>query len=181
MLVRFTKHPPAAEADLLTCVRADGSTTRCAMPRQGVLPRLALHFVIEASLGWHHALFGHIAAGAALDEFTAARSTNERGRNVPLRQAAALAECLEADLWGGAVAPADFAPRLQRASRRRGVSPADLTPTTLEQIRTALRGFGAAWRPLAPGQSLERSFRTTNARVTTRRPRRSQAPVSARA
>ena len=33
-----------------------------------------------------------------------------------------------------------------------------LTPDELTRVRTALREFGAAWRPLNPGQSLERTF-----------------------
>ena len=44
MLVRFIKNAPIAKADTLTCVRADGSTTRGEMPRQGILPHDAFHF-----------------------------------------------------------------------------------------------------------------------------------------
>ena len=50
MLVRFTKGPPAAEADTLTCVRPDGSTSTQPMPRQDILPHDAFHFVIECAL-----------------------------------------------------------------------------------------------------------------------------------
>ena len=33
-----------------------------------------------------------------------------------------------------------------------------LTPAELTRVRLALREFGAAWRPLNPGQSIERPF-----------------------
>ena len=45
MLVRFTKNAPSAKADTLTCIRADGTSTTGPMPKQGVLPHDAIHYV----------------------------------------------------------------------------------------------------------------------------------------
>ena len=42
--------------------------------------------------------------------------------------------------------------------RQRGVTPPAVTPAQIEAVRTALRKFGAVWRPLADGQALERTF-----------------------
>jgi len=58
MLVRFTKNAPSAKADTLTCIRADGTSTTGPMPKQGVLPHDAIHYVVENTLGWREAFLG---------------------------------------------------------------------------------------------------------------------------
>jgi hypothetical protein len=157
MLVRFTKNPPGATNDTLTCIRADGSITTGDMPRQGVLPRAAICYVVESSLGWRDAFFGSIARGRTVGP---PRKKPRRGE--PLcaqgQQADALVECLEAGLWSGAPEPVAFETALHAACHRRAVAPPLLPAGKLEALRTALREFGAAWRPLNPGQSLERTF-----------------------
>ena len=160
MLVRFTKNAPAARADTLTCVRPDGSSTQGEMPRQGILPHHAFHFVLEGTLGWHDALFGQLARGATLDQVTPTlpSSALHRAKNTQARQSAALVACLEATQWGGAPDPAAFAENLVATCRRRHVPPPDIDADELARVRLALRAFGAAWRPLNPGQSLERTF-----------------------
>lgn len=162
MLVRFTKSLPAAESDTLTCVRPDGSTTWHAMARRGILPHDAFHFVVETSLGWHDAFFGHVARGGTLEETTQLLHGQSGGwtKITQALQTEALIECLEAGQWGGAADPVAFAQNLIAGCRRRGVLPPDITPEELERVRVALRDFGAAWRPLATGASLERTFRS---------------------
>ncbi|WP_457795320.1 hypothetical protein [Horticoccus sp. 23ND18S-11] len=164
MLVRFTKNRPEAAADTLTCVRSDGSTTTREMPRQGILPRDAACFVVEQRLGWTNAHFGAIARGRPLaepavppraiatDTKTAPESASAAG------QCAALVECLQGEQWGGATDPAAFAIKLRAACRRHGVVTPALPDATIADLRAALREFGAAWRPLTPGQSVERSY-----------------------
>ena len=162
MLVRFSKGPPAADADALTCVRPDGSTTTGPLRRQGILPHEAIHFVVEDALGWHDAFFGLVARGESI-EAVAARLHGRHAQWTKITQALqseSLVECLENDQWGGASDPAGFAEKLVASCRRRGVVPPDITAEELERVRVALRVFGAAWRPLAPGGSLERTFRT---------------------
>jgi hypothetical protein len=153
MLVRFTKNAPSAPADTLTCTRSDGTVTVGDLPRQGILPRDAFHFVVETTLGWRDAFFGQIAAGATFDDLGVSPS-----KKTQLLQASALVECLEATQWGGTPDDAAFAKTLAAACRRRRVPPPDLTAADLARVRHALREFGAAWRPLNPGQSLERTF-----------------------
>jgi hypothetical protein len=158
--VRFTKQAPDAKTDTLSCVRPDGSSTTGDMPRQGILPHDAFHFVVELTLGWHDAFFGTIARGASLDHATA----KVHGQNAAWQrmtqalQSESLIECLQAEQWGGAADPATFAETLVITCRRRGVPPPDITPEELTRVRAALRDFGAAWRPLPPGSSLERRF-----------------------
>lgn len=160
MHVRFTKQPPAAAADSIACVRPDGSTTVGEMRRQGILPHEAFHFVVESALAWHDGFFGHVARGDSIVQVTArlhARS-GEWTKNTQGLQAESLIECLQGEQWGGAADPAEFAARLVTTCRRWGVPPPDITAEELEKVRTALREFGAAWRPLGAGQSLERTF-----------------------
>lgn len=160
MLVRFTKHAASDKCDALTCVRPDGSSTRSEMPRQGILPHDAFHFVVESALGWRDALFGQVARGASLDHV----ATKLHGpkidwsKNIQALQSESLVECLQAEQWGGATDPATFAETLVITCRRRAVPPPDITAEEIAALRTALREFGAAWRPLASGQSLERTF-----------------------
>ena len=160
MLVRFTKTSASAREDEIACIRPTGLTTSAPLPRQGILPRLAFHFVVETTLGWHDAVFGRLAAGASFETLATALHTSrsDRRKNTQALQCLALIECLEAEQWGGACDPAEFAQRLLRACRRRAVPPPDITAEELERVRVALRNFGAAWRPLAAGGSLERTF-----------------------
>lgn len=160
MHVRFTKNLPSAPGDTLTCVRPDGSTTWSEMPRQGILPHEAFHFVVESTLDWHDAFFGRIARGENISDVTA-RLHNpkiESSKNAQAVQCEALIECLQADQWGGASDPVTFAEKLITTCRRRHVPPPDINAEELTLVRTALREFGATWRPLPPGQSLERTY-----------------------
>lgn len=160
MLVRFTKAPVAAKADQLTCVRDDGTTTTGEMPRQGILPHDAIHFVVESTLGWRDAFFGHVARGAELNAFERKLvDKNPDWASLPQAlQAESLVECLQAEQWGGPADPQTFQQTLAVGCRQRGVSPPVVSADDLRRVHTALRDFGAAWRPLPPGGSLERTF-----------------------
>jgi hypothetical protein len=160
VLVRFTKASSAAQADTITCVRPDGSTTTLEMPRQGILPHDAFHFVVETTLSWHDGLFGQVGRGAALEDIVEKlhRQSGAWSKITQALQTEALVDCLQAEQWGGASDPATFAEKLVLACRRRAVVPPDITAEEVERLRAALREFGAAWRPLPPGGSLERTF-----------------------
>lgn len=160
MLVRFAKNPPASLVDTLTCVRPDGTTTTADMRRLGVLPHEAIHFVLESALGWHDAFFGQVARGLSLQQATLKLHREDGGwtKNTQAQQSEALVECLASEQWAGGSDPASFAQKLIASCRRRGVLPPDITAEEIDDIRRALREFGAAWRPLLPGRSLERTF-----------------------
>jgi hypothetical protein len=160
MLVRFTKATVTAKTDLIACERPDGTTTATAMPKQAILPHDAFHFVVERTLGWTDAFFGQVAAGASLADTTARFHPVKKSPAPPprVRQIEALIACLETEQWGGASEPAAFLAKLAAACRRARTTPPPLAPADLARVRLALREFGAAWRPLAPGKSLERIF-----------------------
>ena len=160
MLIRFTKGPVTAHPDLLACERPDGTGTAAAMPKQAILPHDAFHFVVEKTLGWRDAFFGQIAAGASLADTTARFHPVKKSPAPPprVRQIEALIACLEAEQWGGASDPAGFIAKFSAACRQARTPPPPLAPDDLVRVRLVLREFGAAWRPLTPGQSLERIF-----------------------
>jgi hypothetical protein len=160
MLVRFTKNVPSAPADALTCLRTDGTRTSGALPKQAILPQAAFHFVIETTLGWRDGFFGQIAAGADFASVTAIFQAAQKSpaKTPRLLQTEALVARLAAEQWGGASEPAAFAVKLAAACKKARVPALALTPEELARIRTALREFGAAWRPLTPGQTLERTL-----------------------
>jgi hypothetical protein len=160
MLVRFVKNAPAADADVIACIFPDGTRTSGPMARQGVLPHEALHFVVEKTFGWRDAFFGQIQLGAGIEAVTAKLHDPkiDRAKNTQALQSESLVECLQAEQSRGASDPATFAHNLILTCRRRGVPPPDITADELALVRTALRDFGAAWRPLPAGGTLERSF-----------------------
>jgi hypothetical protein len=160
MIVRFIKGGVAAKADQVTCVREDGSVTSGPMPRQGILPHDAFHFVVETTLGWRDAFFGQIARGVTLDQLTAKRTGKKTDWSqwTQALQAESLVECLQAEQWGGAATPELFRRTLGVTCGRRGVATPAIGAADLQRVRLALREFGAAWRPLPPGGVLERKF-----------------------
>ncbi len=162
MIVRFTKALPAAEADSVSYLRDDRTTCTQPMPRQGILPRAAVHYVLETTLGWADAIYGQIARGGCLADLAGVTAVPEpeRTKTAPaaVLQSHALADCLQADQWGGASDPATFTLNLANACRRLGASTPEISAQHLEHVRVGLREFGAQWRPLASGGTVERTF-----------------------
>lgn len=158
MVVRFTKGP-AAGSDTLTCVRPDGTATSAPMPRAGVLPREACHFVIESALQWPDAFFGAVARGASIADALRQLGAVSPAASTRARQAKALVQSLSEEQWSGASDPAGFIGKLAAACHREGVATLEITAGEIGGLRLALREFGAAWRPLAAGAALERAFR----------------------
>jgi hypothetical protein len=130
------------------------------MTRQGVLPHEALHFVVEKTLGWHDAFFGQVARDGSLASVSAKLHDPEidRPKNTQAVQSEALVECFQTEQSNAPTDPAGFALNLLSSCRRRGVPPPDIDAEELVRVRVALREFGAAWRPLAAGAVLERTF-----------------------
>lgn len=144
MLLRFTKAEPGVRADALTCVIEANRAITMALPRQGVLPREAIRYVVETTLGWADGWLAELADNAA-------RKRASR-RAV---QSDVVAECLQSEQWGGATAPEVFIAKVNAACTKRRIEPPALTAEQVARLRTKVREFGAAWRPLPPGGVLE--------------------------
>lgn len=150
MRVRFTKAPSAAEPDRLTLISKAGTERSIEMPREGVLARVIVQFVVERTLGWRAGYFG---------QFARAEPTADAEKpGVQASQSAAVAECLQAEQWGGATGDDVFRTRLAKACRSRNVGVPTISAEELARLRMVVREFGAAWRPLQAGASLEREW-----------------------
>ncbi len=146
MRVRFLKNFPAAPADqLLWLDEADCTSRTLDLPRAGVLPLDAVRFVIEDTLGWQDGFFAHPPPPSP------AESESPRAR-----QSAAIAACLQSELWTGALLNDRFREKLHTACADSSLGTPPLSDADLARLRAALRAFGAAWRPLKPGEFLDR-------------------------
>lgn len=152
MRVLFTKGQPGAACDNLTCIRPDTTDASTTLPRAGVLPALAIRYVVERTVAASDGVFSQIARGRTWD------GTNAVIDTIIARQTAALAERLQAEQWGGGAPFPEFIARLAEACARREVPAPALSPEQHVALKDALRTFGAAWRPLAAGAVLERTF-----------------------
>ncbi len=130
------------------------------MPRQGILPHDAFHFVVETTLGWRDAFFGQVAGGVSLDHITSKLHgiKVDWSKNEQALQSESLVECLQAEQWGGAADAETFRETLAVTCTRRHVAAPEINPGDLARVRTALETFAAEWRALSPGQTLEKMF-----------------------
>lgn len=131
-----TKQSRHDKHDLLRCVRQDGSSASCSMPRQGILPHDLIHYVVETALRYRHGFLGQVAAGADIGY---AMAQNHAPRDSGLANQAthteAMVESLQAQLWSGAFDAGQFSVGLASACAMRGCAPPDLDAV---DIRAAL-------------------------------------------
>lgn len=103
------KQGKADKLDRLRYVRADGSSTETAMPRQGTLPHDLIHYVVETGLGLKNGFTGLVARGA--NATFAMETTHEpAGKNVETEaiQVEGIVEALQTQLWSGQFDTDDF-------------------------------------------------------------------------
>jgi hypothetical protein len=118
----------ADKADRLRFLRADGTQTQAAMPRQGTLPHDLLHYVVESALRLEHGFLGMIAAGAdAGFVMQAVHDRNSAAPGIEAIQAEAVVEALQTQLWAGAFDPEAFLDGAASASAARGKPAFDFT------------------------------------------------------
>ncbi|PQP01101.1 hypothetical protein C5614_06055 [Massilia phosphatilytica] len=133
--------------DDLRCLRRDGSATGCAMPRQGILPHDLVHYVVESTLGWRHAFYGMIAAGA--DIGPAMEQAHDPGNTALADQAIhveAIVESLQAQLWSGTFDPAMFDEGVRTACTGRGRSVPALPADSGRRMFDAVLALDARWQ-----------------------------------
>jgi hypothetical protein len=142
--------------DDLLCVRRDGSTTGCAMPRQGILPHDLVHYVVESVLGWRHAFYGMIGAGA--DIGPAMEQAHDPGNAALADQAIhaeAVVESLQAQLWSGAFDAAMFDEGVRTACTSRGRSVPALPAGIGRQLFDTVLELDAKWQQVPWHGTLE--------------------------
>jgi hypothetical protein len=136
--------------DRLRCVRADGSASEVAMPRQGALPHDLIHLVVESALGFDNGFIGLVSRGADID--FAGKQFHEYidpERHAQVAQAESVVESLQAQLWSGAFDAGSFQYGVETACSMRGVAKPDFSSC---DPRTALFdrvvALGRAWSAL---------------------------------
>jgi len=142
--------------DDLRCVRRDGSSTGCPMPRQGILPHNLVHYVVESTLSWRHAFFGMIAAGT--DIGPAMEQAHDPGNAALADQAIhveAIVESLQAQLWSGAFDTAMFDEGVRTACTGRGRSVPALPADAGRRMFDAVLALDARWQQVPWHGALE--------------------------
>ena len=159
-----TRRSRTDKVDDLRCVRRDGSATGCPMPRQGILPHDLVHYVVESTLGWRHAFYGMIAAGADIGPaMEQAHDASDAGNAALADQAIhaeAVVESLQAQLWAAgsdrdAFDPAMFDEGVRSACAGRGRSVPALPPDTGRRLFDAVLALDARWRQVPWHGALE--------------------------
>jgi hypothetical protein len=103
------KNNKSDKLDRLRYLRADGSSTETAMPRQGTLPHDLIHYVVETGLGLRNGFTGLVARGA--NATFAMQTTHEpAGKDVAAEaiQVEGIVEALQTQLWSGQFDQDDF-------------------------------------------------------------------------
>jgi len=119
--------------DRLRFVRADGSSTECQMPRQGILPHDLVHYVVESALPLRHGFLSQLARGAEA-QFVMAAVHNHSNNEVETEavQAEAIVEGLQAQLWSGGFDQDSFVEGAASACTARDKPPFDFNKVTLD-------------------------------------------------
>ncbi|MCX7593072.1 MAG: hypothetical protein N2235_04800 [Fischerella sp.] len=67
MRIIFTKHQ--GKQDWMERRRDDGTSTRCPMPKQGILPHDFVHYVVEDTLNLRRGFYGMMRRRSWLSQF----------------------------------------------------------------------------------------------------------------
>jgi hypothetical protein len=159
MRIQFTKQ--SGKYDRMTCIRTDGTTTSCPMPRQGILPHDFVHYVVEETLDLRQGFWGILAIGVGFPKSEPPWDAAEF--DLPdltqALQAESLVECFQAEMWNGFQQSSHFAEILQVTCHARNVpAPEPISSEQLAQVRSQLQLFSQQWQSLAVGETLEVEF-----------------------
>jgi hypothetical protein len=156
MQVSFKKG--VGNVDWLDCVRQDGSTTRCPMPKQGILPHDLVHYVVESTLELRRGFYGLIAAGVGFPKSAPPWDADqfEIDDLTEALQAESLVECFQAEMWNGFQPSENFLNILEVTCQQRHVArPAQATAENLDRVRSQLQHFTQIWNALPVGEALQ--------------------------
>jgi hypothetical protein len=159
MRIRFTKQ--TGKQDWMECIRDDGTSTCCPIPKQGILPHDFVHYVVEDTLDLRQGFWGIIAIGAGFPNSQPPwdASKFDLPNLTQGLQAESLVECFQAEMWNGFQPSPNFQDILEITCQQRGIStPQALSSAALQQVRSRLKEFSRQWQMLAVGETLEVEF-----------------------
>lgn len=146
--------------DRLRFVRADGSETQTAMPRQGTLPHDLVHYIVESALPLKHGFLSLIASGADADfVMQAVHHPDDPTIETEAVQAEAVVEALQTQLWAGGFDLDAFMAGAASASAARAKAGFDFTGID-PQARLYDRALALLerWHQVPYHQSMELTF-----------------------
>ena len=161
MRIRFTKGKRADKPDVLTCVRADGTTTWM-HERPGFVDHDLAHYAVETTFGYRYGFFGLVRSGWELSRSDFGRHPVTKARlpwpdptGAPMEPVEYVVALLEREDRDNGITPEDFpaAMRLYVGDRRPSNPEARLAAA-----RRTLRALQERWRTVRPGESLELAF-----------------------
>ncbi|MBF6025043.1 hypothetical protein IU514_13510 [Lysobacter niastensis] len=145
--------------DRLRFVRADGSETRCPMPRQGTLPHDLVHYVVESALPLKHGFLGLVAAGSeASFIMQAVHDPANPALETEAVQAEAIVEALQTQLWGGTFDRASFLEAVQLATISRDKPVFEFVGLDPEALYSRALCLMEQWSQVPFHQSMELAF-----------------------
>ncbi len=146
MRLIFTRLP--AKMDLLTIIRADGSTSRIDCPKQGMIPHDMVHYAVEKHV-MSDGFLKRVAAGAGLGFADGQAESAE-----PVER---LVETMQADTWSnGGTSDVDELIALYRLgceARGHAVLPVDADD--IAAIRAEMADLAARWAAVPVHGTLE--------------------------
>lgn len=154
MIIRYHK---GRNAHVLTCIRADGSTTWNRFPDRGaMIVHDLIHYAVETTLHYRNGFFGLVAAGRDIPSFLLPAA----GRTIPPAAPAIefVVGLFQNELLAGPSNDAAFLATLSQACANGGIQPPAMTADQVAAIRLVISELLTKWRVLDEGAALELEF-----------------------
>lgn len=154
------KYTPSDKYDQLNFVRADGSSSQCSMPRQGILPHDLIHYIVESALATKFGFLSLVAQGA--DPTFVMESVHDKSKpqvSVEAVQVEAIVEALQTQLWAGKFDTEMFIYAADMACTARNTIAYSVNGLDLEGMlyKPAL-ALAQDWAAVKPSSALELNF-----------------------
>ena len=156
-----TKSAPSDKYDQLCFIRADGSSSQCSMPRQGILPHDLIHYVVESALPFQFGFLSLVAQGADPSfVMESVHDKNNRQVSIEAVQVEAIVEALQTQLWAGQFDAEMFIYAADMACSARHTEPYSFDTYDPEVLLyQAALALAHKWMNLAFSGNLELSFK----------------------
>lgn len=155
MKIQFTKY--GGKQDWMECIRDNGTSTRCPMPKQGILPHDFVHYVVEDTLRLKRGFYGILAIGVGFPNSAHPWDAADFQLNdlSEALQAESLVECFQSEMWNDFEVSENFWEILKITCSQRSVpAPSHITENDLQQVRSRLRAYTEQWDALPIGETL---------------------------
>ena len=149
----------ADKVDRLRFVRANGSETRCAMPRQGTLPHDLIHYVVESMLPLRHGFISLVSAGSdAGFAMQVLHDPANKAIETEAVQVEAIVEALQTQLWSNAFDGDAFLEAARLAAQARDKPVYGFSTVAPRDLYDGARALLKRWNEVPFHKSLELLF-----------------------